>query len=189
MKSKTNPKMVADLQRQQQAVTLRASGATYQQIADQLGFSSAQSAHRSVQQALKNQGRGDREELAAIEAVALDTLQRKMFKQALEGSTSAVDSVLKIMGRRAKLFGLDDYESRMAAAAEKNADSNAAMSSWIVDAVQDVVFTALQPLNLPHDQWQGVVAHLVDGFDRITHQPSPTEAAAPDDEDTGTDEP
>jgi len=105
--SKTSPRIIKSRERQALALELRKSGATYQQIADQLGYRSPQSAHKSVTSALKKLVEEPSEELRKVELERLDGMFLEMYRQAKQGILGAVDRCLRIMERRAKLLGLD----------------------------------------------------------------------------------
>lgn len=92
----------------ERALELALAGATYQKIAEQLGYSSRAAAYRSVKRALDRNAPDPRavDELRAKEAARLDRLQQAHWVSALNGSTEATHMVLKIMDRRARLLGL-----------------------------------------------------------------------------------
>lgn len=97
------------LQRQQAALELRRSGRGYVDIANALGVSKSQ-AHRYVRDALaeaRAQISAEADELRAEEISRLDGMLAGLWNDARKGSVSAIDRVLKIMERRAKLLGLD----------------------------------------------------------------------------------
>lgn len=94
-------------ERQAQAMQLKLAGATYEEIATALGYSSKQAAWRSVQRAREDMLRDPAEELVKQEADRLDRLQRALWTDAIKGNQGAVDRVLRVMERRAKLLGLD----------------------------------------------------------------------------------
>ena len=122
-------KRPATAERDGQAARLRADGCTYQQIADQLGFSHRDLARRSVARALAATVREPADELRHLELIRLDALwveaTKVMTAEHLTVShgkvvevdgvplkddgpvLSAIDRLLKIMERRAKLVGLD----------------------------------------------------------------------------------
>ncbi len=118
-------------ERDREACRLRARRMTYQQIADQLGYGAAQNAHRAVQKTLAAIPRDAAEELIQLELDQLDMLTDAVLK-VLETEhytvsqgrliylhddappladdspvLSAVDRLLKIQERRARLLGLD----------------------------------------------------------------------------------
>ena len=109
MKNATSPRALVALQRQQQAVELRRSGRSYREIARQVGIGVA-SAHRLVAGAMadvRSAVAEDIVELRALELSRLDGLTVALWPKARRGELPAVDRVLKIMERRAKLLGLD----------------------------------------------------------------------------------
>jgi len=99
-------------QRHLQALELRQAGATYQVIADQLGYADAHGAHRAVASALKASLREPAEGLRALELVRLDSMLLALWKRVRNGDERAVDRALKIEERRARLLGLDAPQRR-----------------------------------------------------------------------------
>jgi hypothetical protein len=108
-KRTTAPKNIKQQERATQALNLRREGASYNEIGKAMGVS-RERAFAIV--------KGELEKLAAtvneasedvrrIELERLDAMQRKAFAKAVEGDTGAVDAVLRIMDRRAKLLGLN----------------------------------------------------------------------------------
>lgn len=95
--------------RRQQAMLLRQSGASYRDIGAKLGVSEAQ-AHRDVHaelQRLNKQNLSSAEELRRLEDAKLDAMELALARQVRDGSHGAIDRLLRIMDRRAKLWGLD----------------------------------------------------------------------------------
>lgn len=103
---------VTAYERHMEALRLRILGEPYDAIAQQLGFASRSGAHRAVMSALAKTLREPAEELRTLELERLDTLMRPLMERAKEGSQTAVDRILRIMERRAKLLGLDAPEKR-----------------------------------------------------------------------------
>lgn len=96
-------------ERRLRALELRKGGATYRQIGERLGVSEAQ-AHRDVCRALAGLQKlceAEAEVVRTLEIARLDALLVPMMRQALQGNQGAVDRVLRIAERRAKLLGLD----------------------------------------------------------------------------------
>lgn len=92
---------------------MRKQGLTYQEIADREGVI-RQAVHGAIKRLISNHTRDSVDELVALEAERLDHLQRKVWKQATrtgdEEQLPALDRVLRIMERRASLYGLDGRE-------------------------------------------------------------------------------
>lgn len=98
---------VETLDRRRQAVQLRLDGLSYEAIAAQLGWRSHASAHNAVQRGLADAVREPTEQLIRLEVARLDELHRALWPAALAGNVGAVDRVLRVMERRARLLGLD----------------------------------------------------------------------------------
>lgn len=118
-------------ERDREACRLRARRMTYQQISDQLGYGGASNAHRAVQKVLAEIPRDAANELIQLELDQLDMMTEAVL-QVLEANhyvvsqgrliylhedappltddspvLAAVDRLLKIQERRARLLGLD----------------------------------------------------------------------------------
>lgn len=122
-------KSLETAKRDGEAAQLRAEGKTYDQIAEALNFSDRSLARRAVERALAATVREPADELRQLELIRLDALWVEAVKVMTtehitvnngrvieidgvplkdDGPTlSAIDRLLKIMERRAKLVGLD----------------------------------------------------------------------------------
>lgn len=122
-------KSIETAKRDGEAAQLRANGKTYDQIATELGFSDRSLARRAVERALAAAVREPADELRQLELIRLDALWVEAVKVMTtehitvnngrvievdgiplkdDGPTlQAIDRLLKIMERRAKLIGLD----------------------------------------------------------------------------------
>lgn len=107
--STTSTRKLTAAERRTKAVRLRISGASYQQIGDQLGVTDS-AAHKLVKQAMEAKARDTAaaaEELRHLEDLKLDAMELAITRQVAAGNLGAVDRQLRIMDRRAKLWGLD----------------------------------------------------------------------------------
>lgn len=104
--SKTNQKAAERAIVIRKAAQLRASGATFREIGEALDIDPT-TAQTWVWKAVKEAANETAEIMRATEGARLDRLQRGIWAQAVAGDTKAVATVLRIMERRAKLFGLD----------------------------------------------------------------------------------
>ncbi|MCY0917048.1 hypothetical protein OS965_02505 [Streptomyces sp. H27-G5] len=100
----------ATAERRGKAIRMKIEGATYTEIAEELGYSSRGSACVDVRRALEKHVI---EEGLAVEAwrelelARLDILQQSIWPEAKDGNPRAIETALKILDRRAKLLGLD----------------------------------------------------------------------------------
>ena len=114
--------------RKARALELHLAGASYQTIADQLGYASKASAHKIVQDALLGLGRpAANDETVTTEIARLDAMLTGLWPKARRGDVQAIDRVLKIGERRSALLlmnppvekaepketGLSDFEKRL----------------------------------------------------------------------------
>ena len=104
---KTSKLQIGHRERQAAALKLRKSGLTYDDIAEQLGYSNRGAAFRAVMGAIERITDEPARELVRLECERLDALQAALWQKAVSGNEKAVDKVLRIMERRARLLGLD----------------------------------------------------------------------------------
>ena len=105
---RATPAKIAGAERQRKALVLRMAGATFQAIADALGYGNRSSATDAITRALRDTTPKElTDEVRRIENERLDRLWGPMYVKALKGDHLAVDRCLRIMVRRAALNGLD----------------------------------------------------------------------------------
>lgn len=107
--NKTGAARARKLERQVKALELRRMGKGYAEIAASLGIAKSH-VHRLVSAGLEDaraQVVTDASELRAEEISRLDAMLSGLWPEARKGTYAAVDRVLRIMERRAKLLGLD----------------------------------------------------------------------------------
>lgn len=103
---------ITTAKRDAEAAQLRTDHLTYDQIAEQLGFTDRSHAYKAVQRALKATVREPAEELRTLEIARLDKLStttQRVINESddLDLILKAIDRHLKIQARRAALLGLD----------------------------------------------------------------------------------
>lgn len=109
MTQKTGALALLTGERTLRALELRKQGCTYVAIATELGVS-PQAVHKRVTKVLEVMREEMNEEaksLRQLEAERLDALQTACWHMAMQGNLYAIDRVLRIMDRRARLFGLE----------------------------------------------------------------------------------
>jgi SOS-response transcriptional repressor LexA len=91
------------------ALELRQAGASYEAIAEMVGWKSKGAAHKAVMKALQETKAEDVAELRALELRRLDSLlEGGLYRRARQGDVGAVDRVLRIMeARRRYVPGLE----------------------------------------------------------------------------------
>lgn len=102
-----SPRRIEAAEKRAQALELRKAGANYDQIARQVGYESRAGAYRAVQTALQQITEEPAKEVIQLELERLDAMLLGLWPNARKGHEGAVDRVLRIMERRAKLQGLD----------------------------------------------------------------------------------
>lgn len=107
--NKTNARKAESLAQQKKALELRRMGFGYTEIGEKIGLSKSQ-AHRLVTAAMaetRAEIENEAADLKAEELSRLDGMLAAVWPDARRGVLGAVDRVLKISERRAKLLGLD----------------------------------------------------------------------------------
>lgn len=112
--SQTNPqttttKRLARTERRLQVLQLTEQGNTCREIGARLGVSAATVSNdlKAVLLELSERQAKQTEQWRGLEASRLDTLQAGAWEKARTGNLAAIEAVLSIMVRRAKLLGLD----------------------------------------------------------------------------------
>jgi hypothetical protein len=108
-KSKTTAVMLRRQEREATAFEMRKRGATYTQIGKALGIPHDM-AFDIVMRALERLSRQVAEDADAVRAIELQRLDALIFAvwpEAQKGTIRAVDAMVRIMERRAKMLGLD----------------------------------------------------------------------------------
>lgn len=110
-KGRTKTRDVAAAQKATRALELRTQGLTYDQIAKQCGYASRGACHDAIQRELQRVVVDNVNELRHEQLLTLDRLQEMCWELASDtenrGRLFAVDRILQILERRAKLMGLD----------------------------------------------------------------------------------
>jgi|GEM_PF-4126515 len=104
--SKTAPSVLEVQKKRADALAFRLMGHTFEVIGEQIGVTT-QRAHQLVLEALNDTLTEPAEELRSLEVSRLDQMMTGVYSAAVLGDTKAIDSVLKIQERRAKLLGMD----------------------------------------------------------------------------------
>jgi hypothetical protein len=93
--------------RRVRAVQLLASGCTYQQVADELGYTSRGTAYAVVAKALREQTAEAVADLRDLENARLDALQHALWDAAMIGDVRSATVIVKIVQARVHLNGLE----------------------------------------------------------------------------------
>lgn len=151
-------KTLEGAERDREACRLRSRRMTYQQISDQLGYGGLGNAHRAVKKVLAEIPRDAGEELLQLELDQLDMMTDAVLK-VLEAEhytvsqgrliylhedappladdspvLAAVDRLLKIQERRARLLGLDAPSKQTVTHAKADVDAAVAELAEAMDA-------------------------------------------------------
>lgn len=103
---------IAASERQRRALELRLAGISYDGIARQLQYASRSGAYKAVDTALRATLREPADSLRKISAERLDRATTVVWRAIGAGDLKAVDVLVRLEARRARLFGLDVPERR-----------------------------------------------------------------------------
>lgn len=105
--SSTSPRRLVVMERQRQALELRKEGHTFAVIATKLGWKDQRGAFEAVKSALKKVLRPPAETLRTLDLERLDTALLSLWPRVRTGDPKAINTMLRILERRARLLGLD----------------------------------------------------------------------------------
>jgi len=100
--------------RKARSVELALKGYSYDDIAEEVGYSSRGTAWRTVRKALSERVDEAVDEYRQTELARLDTLQSALWSKAMEGDIASANTILKIIDKRIRLLGLDRIEQESA---------------------------------------------------------------------------
>src|SRR3990167_6389839 len=100
--SKTSVRRLAAIAKQQQALELRKAGATFDTIAQSLGYASPAGAYAAIESALKRTLQEPADQLRRIEMERLNAMLLSIWPSVRQGNYGAIDRALRIMERTAK---------------------------------------------------------------------------------------
>lgn len=106
MSRTTRPEVLEARTRAQQALRLRMSGATLQEVADRLGFNSRQAVWKATTSLLERQEREATAEWQALQLARLERLLLAVWQDALDGDNRAGQQALRILQELGKLTGV-----------------------------------------------------------------------------------
>lgn len=116
-RARTSPRAIEVLERERKALELRKGGATFEQIAQALGYADRSNAHKAVRRAMRETIQEPADEVRRVEVERLDVLLKALWPKALstgdKQQARAVEQCLSIMARRSALLGLDAPSRRV----------------------------------------------------------------------------
>ena len=107
--SRSSARALLARQREQRGLELRLAGASYVQIAEALGMTPG-GAFKVVDRALRRQAAETDEKVEALRSLELSRLERlhlALWSRGKDGDVKAVQTLLRLAERRARLLGLD----------------------------------------------------------------------------------
>lgn len=112
----TVDELAATREKERQAVELALAGANLEQIAQAVGYADKSGASRAIHRSLDRHEAPAVQEMRALENARLDRLQTVLWPTAMAGDLKAIDRLLRLFERRARMNGLDQQSARDAGA-------------------------------------------------------------------------
>ena len=141
-RGKTSSQAIDRAERRDKAVRLRREGLTLREIAARLGISPA-TAHEDISRALADIPAESVEELRTVWGERLEAATAVVMPQVEAGDLDAVDRLVRLTDRAAKLYGLD---------APANIQVQSAQAEVDLDATVDKIMAAARLAVLNDDQ-------------------------------------
>lgn len=104
---RTTAKNIEAAEKARKALELRKAGLSYERIAQEVGWKSKSTAYHQIGKAIDAITAEPAKRLRRLELERLDAVHLALWQKAKRGDVLAIDRVIKIMERRAKLLGLD----------------------------------------------------------------------------------
>lgn len=105
------PRDGSALAREARTVDLRAAGLSFDQIAEQVGYSDRGGAHKAFMRAMTRMLAPGVNQIRDLEEYRLDTLTRSVWPQALKGDLQAVGEARRLSESRRRLWGVDHADA------------------------------------------------------------------------------
>ena len=86
---------------------LRRAGLTWQRIAEETGYADHTGAYAAYKRAIKRTQQQPADELREAELDRIDRLQLALWPKAMKGDNASINTIVRLMERRARLLGLD----------------------------------------------------------------------------------
>lgn len=109
---------VSALEKRKQALELRLAGATYQQIADRVGYTDRSAAFRACKEEIDAIPREAASEVRSLELDRLDHMWLRAWTRLQQNDLSVIDKLLRIHDARARLTGLHSIPEQVGSSDE-----------------------------------------------------------------------
>lgn len=123
------------------AMALRAQSKTWDDVAKEAGYSSRGVAYQAVKRFMAKQARETTDMLVQFELEKLRAIEESLLPKATrsgKAQTKYVAAELRVMERRSKLMGLDDYERRSIELAERQHGLEQSQAQIVYDVMNRI---------------------------------------------------
>jgi hypothetical protein len=97
----------SQIDRELKVLELRRAGLTWQRIAEQVGYADHSGAYLAYKRAMKRTLQQPADEIRNTEIDRIDRMQLALWPKAMAGDTPSINTIVRLMERRARLLGLD----------------------------------------------------------------------------------
>ena len=97
-------------EKQKRAMALKLAGASYAQIAENLGYADSSGAYKAVSRGMKNSLQESAGDLRKIHYGRLEHMLMLVWPAVNQGDSHAVSSALQVMDRMERLYGLNEAQ-------------------------------------------------------------------------------
>lgn len=104
------PRMLVKREKQKRALELGRAGLSYEEIAREMGYASKACIHKLIHGALRDIPAQAAEDYRMVEDQRIEALMTTYMPKAMEGDLDAAKMVDALIGRRAKLMGINAPE-------------------------------------------------------------------------------
>ena len=139
------------LDKEAQVVQLRRGGLTWDLIAQRVGYKHPASARDAYMRASARIVRDDIDAIRQTEEDRLDIAQSAIWDKVLDGDVQAVNTLIRVMERRAKLLGLDQPVKIQAEVITYDANG---ISDELARIIEHANSSKALPVGIPESQTQ-----------------------------------
>lgn len=143
MEPKASPRRVMAKQRAQQALDLIMGGATYDQAAQQLGYSNRSGAYHAVMSLLRPLSPRSAEAQRILNIERLNKMRLGLRGRQFQGDPEAIAIELRLQEREARYLGLD-----------KQRDDASAIQAALAATQVNIMIQSPQGENIPIGEWR-----------------------------------
>ena len=158
-----SPKRIESLQKSTKAVELRIKGKSLAAIAKEVGYKNADRAATAIRRHLVSMAVPVADEALKLELERLDVIQAAFDSDMRDANPRAAEVVLKTMDMRSQYLGLNNYEQRMADAAQ----AQVLLNARTVDQMFNLMQAVFAELGLTEEQLERAPQVMIEMIEKM----------------------